>query len=74
MAKKSKRGIQGCRNCMYSSESKDGEYHCGKKAGSHKIISEDDWFKTNCKKWFYDGFSEGFDPDEEYEIALDTIV
>lgn len=68
MAKRSKRPENGCCNCKYSFESdRDNNYYCDRKAGGSKKVSSKNWLKTECKNWEYDGVSEGFDPQEEYD-------
>lgn len=67
MAKK-KRAENGCKNCKYSFISEvDNDYNCGRKAGTHKIVSAKNWEQTDCPKWEYDEISEGFDSREEYD-------
>lgn len=69
---KSKRGTQGCCNCLYSGENNLLKYYCGRKAGEPVKVKEKEWLKTDCHKWEYDGRSEGFDADEEYAKMSDN--
>lgn len=63
----SKKPSKGCINCKYSAISYLGEKHCGRKAGFHRNVSDDEWLKNKCEKWEYDDVSDGFDKQEEYD-------
>ncbi len=57
---------KGCCNCRYSAENKIVKYYCVRKAGEMTRVSEEQWLKNDCSKWEYDGVSEWFDAEEEY--------
>ncbi len=69
---KRKKTEKGCCNCRYSTGNNPTKYYCGRKAGELARLSEEQWLKNDCSKWEYDGVSEGFDVEEEYNKMPDN--